>query len=109
MHLVFVVSTNEQFLQSSFVVRCSLDHFASHHSNLDADKFVALLVVAVVVLEVPEQLVVLPAAVAISSLRERQERRQIAVVAVAAVAVADTSSLVRGFAVVGHIECVASE
>jgi len=75
-HLVSVVSTNEQFLQSSSAVHYSLDHSAILRSNLDEDILLLSVVVAVVV-ELPERrsVVVQPAAlvVVVKLIRERQE------------------------------------
>lgn len=102
--LVFVVSKDEQFWQSSFVFRCSLDHSAILRSDLDEDT-------AAVVGELPErrpvavQPAVFPVVVVVVPLfLVRREHLQIAVVAAA---VLDMSSLAHDFVVAVHTEYAA--
>jgi len=105
-HLVFFVSTNGQFLQSSFFVHCSPDRFAILRSNLGEDIF-ELSAAAAVVPALPEQRPVAQlVAAAVLLLLERQVHQHIAVAAVGGL---DTSSLVHDSAAAVHIECAASE
>lgn len=108
-HLVFLISANEQFLQSSSSVHCSPDRSANLHSDLDADISVPP-VAAVAVLEPGplEHLQVEQQAVAAATLLlpELQVHQHIVV---AAAVRADMWSLVHYFVVVARIVCAALE
>jgi len=107
-HLVFLISTNERFLQSSFYVHCSPDRSANLRSALDAD--ILELFGAAVVLELgpPEQRPVEQRAVAAAAWLPPAEQVHQRIVVAAAVQ-ADMSSLVHYFVVVVRTVCAALE